>query len=87
MRPKKNPALAKNVSEEGPKLADLFNLMKNQGEQLATITSKMSSLESWALALYIQVRSPLFLYPWIAIPLALILPIFRFAHRLIAKSL
>ena len=31
-------------------------------------------------------RSPLILYPWIAIALALILPIFRFAHRSISQK-
>ena len=40
--------------------------------------------QSWALAHYFQVRSPLISYPWIAIALALIWPIFRFAHRSIA---
>ena len=40
--------------------------------------------QSWALALYFQVRSPLISYPWIAIALALIWPISRFAHRSIA---
>jgi len=40
--------------------------------------------QSWALALYFQVRSPLIFYPWITIALALILPIFRFAHHSIA---
>ena len=40
--------------------------------------------QSWALALYFQVRSPLISFPWIAIPLALIWPIFRFAHCSIA---
>ena len=43
-----------------------------------------TNCQSWALALFFQVRSPLIFYPWIAIALSLILPIFRFAHRLIA---
>ena len=42
---------------------------------------EVEKLQSWALALYFQVRSLLILYPWIAIALALILAIFRFAHR------
>ena len=33
------------VPEEEPTLTDLFKLMKNHGEQLATITSKMASIE------------------------------------------
>jgi len=37
--------------------------------------------QSWALALFFQVRSPLIFLPRIAIALALILKIFRFAHR------
>ena len=41
-------------------------------------------MQSWALAVYFQVRSPLISFPWIAIALALIWPIFRFAHRSIA---
>jgi len=40
--------------------------------------------QSWALALFFQVSSPLNFYPWIAITLSLILQIFRFAHRSIA---
>ena len=40
--------------------------------------------QSWALALFFQVRSPLIFLPRIAIALALILQIFRFAHRSIA---
>ena len=36
--------------------------------------------QSWALALYFRVRSPLFSFPWIAIALVLIWPIFDFAH-------
>ena len=44
----------------------------------------VSYRQSWALALYFQVRSPLISFPWIAIALALIWPIFRFAHRSIA---
>ena len=40
--------------------------------------------QTWALALFFQIRSPLILIPWIAIALSLILPIFRFAHRSIA---
>ena len=40
--------------------------------------------QSWALALFFQVRSRLNFYPWIAIALPLILRIFRFAHRSIA---
>ena len=41
-------------------------------------------MQTWALALFFQVRSPLIFYPWIAIALSLILLIFRFAHRSIA---
>ncbi len=41
----------------------------------------LTNKQSWALALFFQVRSPLILYPWIAIALALIWPISRFAHR------
>jgi len=42
--------------------------------------------QSWALALFFRLalHSPLNFYPWIAIALSLILPIFRFAHRSIA---
>ena len=40
--------------------------------------------ETWVLALFFQVCSPLIFYPWIAIALSLILLIFRFAHRSIA---
>ncbi len=48
------------------------------------ITISMLYYQSWALAIYFQVRSPLISFPWIAIALALIWPIFRFAHRSIA---
>jgi len=41
-------------------------------------------LQTWALALFFQIRSPLILIPWIAIALSLILQIFRFAHCSIA---
>ena len=54
--PKKAP-----TTEDEPTLADLFKLIKRQGEQLASITSKMSSTEkienevenikSWAVSL------------------------------------
>ena len=40
--------------------------------------------QSWALALFFQVRSPLNFYPWIAIALELILQMFWFAHHSIA---
>ena len=40
--------------------------------------------QSWALALFFQVRSPHNWYPWIAIALLLILQIFRFAHHSVA---
>ena len=46
-----------------------------------SIKKQVLNSQSWALALYFQVRSPLISYPWIAIALALIWPIFRFAHR------
>ena len=48
------------------------------------VISYMYIEQSWALALYFQVCSPLISFPWIAIALALIWPIFRFAHRSIA---
>ena len=40
--------------------------------------------QTWALALFFQIGSPLILIAWIAIALSLILQIFRFAHRSIA---
>ena len=53
---------------------------------LAVISHKESfqminSKQTWALALFFQIRSPLILIPWIAIALSLILQI---AHRSIA---
>ena len=49
-----------------------------------TVSGQFSICQSWALALFFQVRSPLNFYPWIAIALSLILPIFRFTHSSIA---
>ena len=40
--------------------------------------------QSWALSLFFQVCSLLNFYPWIAMALSLILPIFRFPHCSIA---
>ena len=45
---------------------------------------RVTKFQTWALALYFQVRSPLISYPWIAITLALIWPILG---SLIAQSL
>jgi broad-specificity NMP kinase len=35
----------KTAVEEEPTLSDLFKLMKNQGDQLATITNKIAAIE------------------------------------------
>ena len=48
------------------------------------VLCELTRSQSWALALFLQVRSPLNFYPWIAIALLLVLQIFRFAHRSIA---
>ena len=52
-----------------------------------TILVKDIILQSWSLALFFQVPSPLNFYPWIAIAPLLILRIFRFTHRSIAPKM
>ena len=57
---------------------------------IQNITKKITKIyykQSWALALFSQVHSPLNFYPWFTIALLLILQIFRFAHRSIAPEM
>ena len=61
--------------------------LKNAGLYNATVLPCHiygTIFQTWALALFFQVRSPLNFYPTFAIALPLILRIFRFAHRSIA---
>ena len=73
-----------NCARNPPRIDHIHTLVHTVGSQESSggfFGVKRHVYQSWALALFFQVRSPLIFYPWIAIALLLILPIFRFANR------